>query len=369
MASFFAGGSIVIILSLFCCASFAQEPTEVIVAHAEKKKWFDTIEALGTLSATETVALTASVVDTITHIHFEDGQRVDKGDVLAEMTSQEESALVQEMTARVAEAETQLGRLKALPNKGAVSESLFDQREREFEAAKAQLEAMKSRLQDRLIIAPFAGVLGLRRISVGALVEPGTEIVTLTDDSAMKLDFNVPSVFLNSLKAGLPIVATTEAFPDRDFEGRVSGIDSRVDPVTRSVTVRAIIPNADRLLRPGLLMSVKLRHRFREAVSIPESALIPKGTLNEVIIINEESKKATVTDVEVGARRVGEVELTKGLNAGQLVVTHGTQKVSTDQIVTIKAHEKRDGTIREILSGVPAGTQPHTSDDGVERKL
>ncbi|MCB0353749.1 MAG: efflux RND transporter periplasmic adaptor subunit [Bdellovibrionales bacterium] len=339
-------------ISLGLQLTLAQSPpVSVIVSKTENGEWYDAIEALGTLRANETVVLTASVTDTITNIHFDDGQRVEKGFVLAEMTDEEESALVQEMSARVEEAKRQLDRIKELPQKGAVSESLIDQRKREYQAAIAQLEAMKSRLKDRLIVAPFSGVLGLRNISAGALVEPGDEIVTLTDDSVLKLDFSVPSVFLSSLEVGLPIVTTSAAYPEKTFEGVVKSIDSRIDPNTRAITIRAVIPNEEHLLRPGLLMNVSLRYRFRQALSVPEEAIISRGAQTEVFVVAPASTTAEQRSVRLGRRAFGKVEVTEGLKEGELVVSHGTMKVRPGQPVQILAEQRSGESIQDILTG------------------
>lgn len=330
-----------------------EPPLQVIVYEAAQVDWSDSVRALGTLRANEAVQLTASVTDTITKIHFEDGQRVNKGAVLIEMTDSEEQALVQEMTARVAEAKRQFDRVKSLPKTGAVSESLFDQREREFRAATAQLEAMASRLKDRLILAPFSGVVGLRTISVGALVEPGDEIVTLIDDSKMKLDFTVPSLYLSQLLTGLKVVAETRAFPEKSFEGTVTAVDSKVDPVTRAISVRAIVPNEERLLKQGLLMTVRLRFKERTTLSVPEEALIPVGEENDVFVVNKDSLEVDRRRVTIGSRQTGAVEIISGVNQGEFVITHGTVLARAGKKVTIRAIQGRGQSIEEILAEKP----------------
>lgn len=145
------------------------------------------------------MVLIATVSEIVTDVHFEDGQRVKAGSILVEMTNEEEHSLIEEERSTVAEAKKQYDRLRPLVKRGAASTSLLDQRRREYETAKARLRAIESKLQDRLIIAPFAGVVGLRNISVGALIKPGDVITTLDDDSVMKLDFTVPSIHLASL--------------------------------------------------------------------------------------------------------------------------------------------------------------------------
>ncbi len=356
-------GSVVLVLLFAAFASaFADAPTSVVAYRSKQVPWSDSIEALGTLRAKETVELTSPVTDIITRINFEDGQRVEQGFVLVEMTDAEESALVREMSVRVRESRSQINRLRKLPKSGAVSESLFDERERDYKAAKAQLDAMKSRLADRLVIAPFDGVLGLRRISVGALVEPGDTITTLTDDSVMKLDFNVPSIFLSSLKIGLPIKARTSAFPERVFEGEVSSLDSKVDVATRSITVRALIDNSDGALRPGLLMKLRLSHGFRESVVIPEEALIPSGAAQDVLLLQvpeaDTAAAAGTTGVvekrrvKIGTRMAGRVEVLSGLKAGDYVITHGTMSARPGKNVSLLAVQQEGEGIAEVLQRV-----------------
>jgi membrane fusion protein (multidrug efflux system) len=327
------------------------KPTPVIVAEVKSVPFEDRIEALGTLRANESVLLTTSVTETITALHFDDGDRVEQGMVLAEMTSAEEHALLEEAQALVAEAERQYRRVRSLESQGTAAKSLLDERRREWQTAKARLIAIESRLADRLIKAPFNGVVGLRNISLGALVEPGDLIATLDDDSVMKLDLGLPSVYLAELHPGMPIVATTRAFGSREFHGEVSGIDSRVDPVTRAVQVRALIANPERLLKPGMLMQVTLRNRVRDTLVIPEAALMPFGRDQFVLLVvaGGEGYQAEKRQIRIGSRRPGEVEVLEGLQAGDRVITHGTIQVRPGQAVSIRANENDSRSLAEIL--------------------
>ncbi len=275
-------------------ATPASTPTAVLVAEARTEPLAERVEALGTLKANESVAITSNVTETISAIHFDDGQRVRQGETLVEMTSAEEQALLGEAQARVAEAEQQYQRVKSLAAQRSASESLLDERRRDLETARALLVAIESRLADRLIKAPFDGILGLRNISRGALVEPGDLITTLDDDSLMKLDFTVPSVYLGSLKPGLRIEARARPFGDQVFDGVIRGIDSRVDPVTRAIGVRAVLPNPERLLKPGLLMQVDLLVNPRDAVVVPESALLHQGREHYLAVIVQSDGAPTV---------------------------------------------------------------------------
>ncbi len=266
-------------------ASPASPPTEVFAAVVEPQRFVDRIEALGTLRANESVSLTASVTDIISEIDFDDGDRVDANKVLVRMNSAEEEALLDEARVTAAEARRQYQRIKSLESTGTAAKSQLDERLREWEAAQARLRAIESQVADRVVRAPFSGVVGLRNISVGALVEPGDLITTLDDDSLMKLDMPVPETFLHVLKPGLAIEATTRAYGDRVFRGEVRSVGSRVDPVTRSVTVRAVLPNPDRLLKPGMLMNAVLLRNERQSLAVPEQALLAEGEKHFVLTI------------------------------------------------------------------------------------
>lgn len=330
-------------------------PSPVILSEAVSKQLVDRVEALGTLRANESVTVTAQVTETITALHFEDGQEVKKGQVLAEMTSAEELAQLQEAEATVREAKDQLDRVSPLAERGVSSEAVLSERRRDHETAIARHEASKSRLSDRQIVAPFDGVVGLRRISVGALVEPGTVITTIDDDSVMKLDFSVPATFLSTLRVGLPVIAEAQAYGERVFEGKVSGIDSRVDPITRSITVRAMIPNESGVLKAGVLMTVEVLKNERQAVVLPEQAIIPHGRDTHVLVVDRkaEAPVAERRDVKLGTRVGGEVEILEGLKAGEFVISDGTLRVRPGQKVSITAIDNGGEPLVKLLEQAP----------------
>jgi membrane fusion protein (multidrug efflux system) len=347
-----------LLLPTLSMAAPASAAPGVIVAEVTETPWADRTEALGTLRANESVVITANVTESISAIHFDDGQRVTQGQLLVEMTSAEENALLEEVRARVAEAERQFKRVQSLVSSGSASVSLLDERRRDLDTARASLVAVESRLKDRVVKAPFAGVVGLRNISLGALVEPGDTITTLDDDRVMKLDFAVPSVFLPSLAPGLAIEAVAPALGERVFEGEIANIDTRVDPVTRSVQVRALIPNEDRLLRPGLLMRVDLLRNPRVGLSIPEEALLPRGELQYVLVLAEGEDGETLAErreIGIDARRPGEVEVVSGLAAGERVITHGADKAKPGEPVSVLAVDDGSRTLAQMLTSESAG--------------
>ena len=331
--------------SLVCVASAyaqppADKPVDVIVQNASIKSLTTTIEALGTLRANEAITLTPNDTKKVTRINFEDGQRVEKGQVLVEMTSREESALLEEARFNADEAKKQLDRVQELAKRGAASQSLLDQRVREYESARARYNATESRLKDLVLLAPFSGVVGLREVSVGALVSPGDRITTLNDDAKMKLDFTVPGVYLRSLSVGLPIVAKSRDLGNKVFEGEVFSIDNQIDEVTRSIKVRALLDNKNHELKQGMLMLVDLKAASRDALIISESALVPLGSNNFVFVLNEAGGTVERRKIAIGERLAGAVEVLSGLYAGDKVVTHGLQKVRPGQKVKVLAEEK-----------------------------
>ena len=326
-------------------------PQPVIVTKVKRDHFEDRVEALGTLRANETVTLTSTVTEAVTAVNFEDGQKVSKGDILIEMMSEQEAAELDAQQAMVEEARQQLDRAIPLVKSGASSKSVLDQRQAEFDSARAGLEEVKSRISDRIITAPFDGVLGFRNISLGTVLQPGMRITTLDDVSVMKLDFSVPSVFLSALKIGLEIEAMSNSYEGKKFKGTISSIDSQIDSNTRSVQVRALIPNDDGTLKPGLLMSLEILKNPRESIVVPEEALVPAGSKNSVFVVETADGKslAKKRDIELGARRPGEVEIIKGLEAGEILVTHGTLNISDGAEVTIRAEQSGKETLPDIL--------------------
>lgn len=328
---------------------------EVIVQSAARETIRNRIEALGTLRANESIRLTSNTTKTVTRLNFEDGQRVEQGQVLVEMTSAEELALLDEARTNADNAERQLNRVRSLVDQGAASQSLLDDRRREYESARARFQAVQSRLDDLRIKAPFDGVVGLRNISVGALVTPGDLITTLNDDSIMKLDFTLPAVHMRSVEKGLDITARSRALGDRIFEGEVYSIDNQVDPVTRSITVRALLPNDEGLLKQGLLMQVELFAREREAIVISEAALMTDADEHYVFVVAREGDeeqgdyRVQQRTVTLGQRYPGSVEILEGLEAGEKVVTHGLQKVRAGQPVRIMAEESGGEALEDLL--------------------
>ena len=289
------------------------------------REFIDIVEALGTAKAQESVTLTARVSDTVKTVHFEDGQIVSKGDVLVELTNAEEKAQTAEAAANVLEAESQFKRIRDLVARGNASGATLDAQKRRLDETRSRLEASRARLADRIILAPFDGVLGLRQVSEGSLLSTSTPITTIDAIRQINLDFSVPERFIAALGAGQTVEARVDAYPGRKFDGSVRTIDSRVDPATRSILVRARVNNEDLMLRPGMLMTVAVISRRWQALSVPEEAVVPTAGKNYVFIIKDgQAERRTVT---LGLRRPGYVEVTDGVFEGEKVVIEGTLRL------------------------------------------
>lgn len=299
--------------------------TLVVTVPAQHRLLRSEVEAIGTARANESVTITAKVTDTVSRVKFEDGQLVEQGDVLLELTNREETALLAEAQANLQDARTQLARLEDLLAQRTVPVSQVDEARARFAAAEARYQSVVARLADRLIRAPFSGMLGFRQVSEGTLITPGVAITTLDDVSVIKLDFSVPETFLGLLRPGQSLEARSVAYPDRPLQATIRTIDSRVDPVTRAATVRALIANDDLRLRPGMLLTVRLITEERQALMVPESTLVQRG--DRVFVFTVAEGMADLREVTHGQRYQGWVEITQGLEAGEAVITEGIVKV------------------------------------------
>ncbi|HSH42781.1 MAG TPA: efflux RND transporter periplasmic adaptor subunit, partial [Arenicellales bacterium] len=219
-----------------------------------------------------------------------------------------------------------------------------------LESARAAEQLSQARLDKTDVAAPFAGILGLRRVSPGDYVTPGQDLVNLEDIDPIKVDFRIPERFLSSLAAGQTIRVRVDAFPDRAFDGEVYAIDPQIDPGGRSIAIRARIDNADRVLRPGLFARVRLIVAERpESLVVPEQAIVPRGEQRYVFRVVDD--QAVLTEVRLGQRQAGDVEVLDGLDDGDIVVTAGQLKIRDGSAVTVLDAETAAGDGSGVASG------------------
>lgn len=308
-------------------------PVLVELWEAKPSTVYERLESIGTLLGNESVTITAKVTEQVQSIRFADGQMVKAGDVLVELVDTEQLALLDEADANLREAMLQLERLRKLGSDISTGAQI-DVAEAKVAAGRARLEAIGAQIEDRQIRAPFDGQLGFRRVSLGALVTPGTVITELDDISRMKLDFSVPETHLTLVQVGNTVDATSPAFPGEYFTGEVVSIGSRVDPVTRAITVRAMVDNSELRLRPGMLMEVELTAGEREALVVPDQALIQVSGSSMVYVVDDESR-AQRRSVEIGKRVQGGVVVRSGLSPGDRVVVNGQFNLRPDSPVKL----------------------------------
>jgi membrane fusion protein, multidrug efflux system len=310
-------------LLLLTTAQFAPAQVAVMAEQVQKQHIVDTVTALGTTKANESIYITPKMTEIIAQILFKEGQHVKKGQLLVQLDASEELAKLKEAELDVAEQQREYQRLERLVQQKAVPSSQLDMQSSRLKAAMARVETAKIAVDDRRIVAPFNGKLGLRQVSVGALVNAGQVITTLDDIEQIKLDFTVPEIYLANLNSEMALAANSAAYPQRVFTGQVATIDSRVDAISRMVALRAVLPNLDQVLRPGMLLTVTLKVNPRMALVISERAIVPLGSEQFVYVLQTDNT-VTRRKINIGLRLVGFVEVLSGLTETDLVITEGT---------------------------------------------
>jgi membrane fusion protein (multidrug efflux system) len=310
-------------------------PTAVRVAPAARAAVDVTAAATGDLRAHEAIAIAPEVSGHIEAIHFTEGDRVAAGDLLLELVADEARARLRSAEAELREAELDLERARGLSTGQAIAAAEVDRLEARSAAARAQRDLAAARLAKHSLHAPFAGRVGLREASPGDLVTPQTPVAELYAVDPMELRFAVPGRLLGALRPGLELSASSDAFADETFGGRVRRIAPAVDRGTRQVEVEAELANADGRLRPGMFMQVRLvLERREDAVLVPEEALLRRGDARYVFVVNDDGR-AERRAVSTGVERRGEIEIRDGVAAGERVVTGGVQRLGGGERVRI----------------------------------
>lgn len=304
------------------------------------EEFIESVEAVGTARANEQVFITSKYSDLVEKVYFEDGEQVNKGATLVKLNNQEELAKVNELKANLSESQAHLKRLSELLASRATSKSIVEQQEAKTKAVEAQLESARAKLNDLTIRAPFAGVLGFREVSKGAFIDAGKVITSLDDLSIIKVDFHLPERLLTHIHVGQQVSAINSAYKDKEFVGKITAIDSRIDSSTRSIKVRANINNSALKLRPGMLLNISVLLQVENILQLPESSIIPIENKHYVFIINED--KAVRKAIKIGRRHPGVVEVISGLVEGEQVVVEGALKLRDGSAVKIAEPESKE---------------------------
>ena len=331
-----------------------QTVSEVVIS---TRSFTDEIRVLGVARGRRSVNITSSTTELITRVLFTDGQRVSAGTPLVELQAREEDAGIIEARAQVAQAQRQFDRYKTLADRGIAPRVTAEDAETALATAQASLTAAQARRGDRLIRAPFAGVLGLSSVTAGTLVNPGGIITTLDDIDVVRVDFPVPERYLGVLRAGTPIRATIDAYGDEVFGGRIALIDTRINEQTRAVTARAEIPNPGARIRPGMAVQVAVQQGQRTAPAAPEAAVQYEGEGAFVYRIARGDRGSTAqrVEVETGSVEGGFVEIVSGLNAGDSIVGSGLNRIQPGAPVRVAGQTGGStGNRRPAAAGAPA---------------
>lgn len=307
-------------------APASAQPTPVTLQTVQPRAWSSTLQSLATVRARESVGLTAAVSDVVEKVYFDSGDEVKAGQLLLTLRGNAQDAALVAAQATYEEAEQLHRRQLELVGQQLVARSTVDTQKALRDAALARVRQMQAEIVDREVRAPFAGVLGIRRVSPGSLVTSSTVIATLDDVSRMHVDFQVPESQLALVQPGRSVTGTAAAWPGETFEGVVSTVDSRIDEATRAVTVRADFDNPDRRLRPGMLLQVSLFQPERQALVIPEIAVVQVGRESYVFRVKDDDTVERA-DIRAGERRDGLVEILEGLRPGERIVVDGAGKL------------------------------------------
>lgn len=310
-------------------------PPFVVVKPVEKMTFEETLICLGTVAARESVEITAQVTEKIVALHFDHGQQVKKNDLLVELQSAQEKTAVTIAALAIEEHEREERRLDELVKADAVPRKELEDRRTRLAMARAEKAKAEADCVDRLIVAPFSGIVGLRKVSLGDLVVPGTKITTLDDLEQVYVDYPVPEKYTGKLKEGMPFKALNNAYPEDEFQGVIRMIDPRVTVLTRSAQVRGVMDNKELRLRPGMLMTVRVNMGMNESPSVPEEALTSLGEKQFVFVYQPEQKKVVRTEVMIGRRAKGRVEILSGLTPTMQVVTEGVAKIADGMSVKV----------------------------------
>ena len=294
------------------------------------------IAAVGSLRSDESVVLRPEVAGRIQHIDFKEGEAVRAGQTLVRLDDSVPRAELDQARANLALAQSQFRRAQALQGRGFVSQQARDEAASSLKVQQAAAALAQARLDKMTIRAPFAGIVGLRDVSVGDYVNQGQDLAPLEAIDPLKVDFRVPEMYFSKVGVGQTLSVRLDALPGEQRQGVVYAVSPLVDAGGRSILLRATVANPDSVLRPGMFARVQLLFGQEKALAVPEAALSPSGQTQYVFRVRD--GVAQRVEVTVGERREGRVELLTGVGAGDEVVVAGLQRLTDGAPVTIIAN-------------------------------
>ena len=319
-------------------------PTTVTSVVVKEEDWAPMLSAVGSVSAVQGAVVSAEFSGIVAEVHFENGGVAKKGDVLVKLDTSAEDAQLHSAEADLELARADLQRTRDLAARKVVSKSELDAAESKFNRLNAVVDQMRSNIRKKTVVAPFDGQLGIRQVNVGQMIPAGQQVVQLTALDPVYVDFALPDQYLAQLDKGLEVHVRSDAFPGRDFKGKLTAVNSMVDSVTRNVTAQATFDNPDRALRPGMFAKVEvLLPQKSKTLVIPGSAVSYAPFGDSVYVIEKKKDEKTGKEsqvlrqqfVRIGEARGDFVSVTQGLNGGETIVSTGVFKLRNGTPVTI----------------------------------
>ena len=323
---------IAIVIALPPLNSYSEAPKQggfsvkVETVKAEKKSVSQDIKTSGTLLANESVMLSSEVTGRVTEIPFKEGSEVKKGTTLFKLDSSVQLAQLSQAQANLELSQNNVNRFSELQKSGAISKVKLEEAQAELNSAKANVQLAQANLAKTTIRAPFDGLVGIRKVSVGDVIANGQQLVNVEQINTMRVKFTVPEKYISVLKAGQDVAFKNETSGEDSYTAKITAIEPKIDIETRSVAVQAIAENKEKKLYSGQFVEVTLSaQKHDDATVIPDQALISLG--EKYFVFKVENDAAKKVEVTVGLRANSEAEILSGINAGDVVVTAGHQKL------------------------------------------
>jgi len=319
-------------------------PTTVTSVSVKEEYWAPRLTAVGSVNAVQGAVVSTELAGVVSEINFENGAQAKKGEVLMKLDASQEEALLRSAEADAQLAKTDLERARDLAMKKVVSGAEFDSAQSKFTRTNAVVDQMRSNIAKKSIIAPFDGQLGIRQVNVGQMINAGQQVVALTALDPMYVDFALPEQYLSKLAKGLEVTVRADAFPGRQFKGKLTAINSMVDPVTRNVPLQATLDNPEHALHPGMFAKVEVALAdTKKTIVVPGSAVSYAPYGDSVFVIEKQKDPKTGKEsqvlrqqfVRIGESRGDFVAVTQGLKPGQTVVSTGVFKLRNGMGVTV----------------------------------
>lgn len=311
-----------------------QRPPQIVNVEAPRATTLERrVEAVGSARALQSVSVTSEVDGRVVRVAMKEGSRVAAGDLLVALDDRTAQAELAQAEAALADARAAWQRAERLQNTRAISEAEVDQLKAALQSAQAQQQAAKARLSYHQIRAPFAGVVGLRNIDPGSYLRAGDLITTLDNAGQLEVQFTVPERYLADLAVGQSLTVRSSAWPDRTFTGQLTFLDSRIDPVNRAITVKALLDNSEQLLRPGQFLQVSLSVGEHSALMIPEQAILTQGAVSFAFVAKD--GEAERRQLLLGTRQRGWVEVREGITGSDQVIITGHTRLGGGSPVTV----------------------------------